>query len=111
MELSHIICQATFPLKQVNGNFHTESKENLYTYLRCNYGERQWEIGYTGIQNRYVASIGKVMWKDLMGNFLPLLLKSMENHKYSFIPFIIKLLVSDDRDLIEPAKNLLCNVI
>ncbi len=28
--------------------------------FRCNYGERQWEIGYTGIQNRYVASIGKV---------------------------------------------------
>ncbi len=61
MELSHIICQATFPLKQVNDKFHTESKENLYTYLknvfRCNYGERKWEIGYTGIQERYVASI------------------------------------------------------
>ena len=28
--------------------------------LRCNYGERQWEIGYSGIQNRYVASIGKI---------------------------------------------------
>ncbi len=27
MELSHIICQARFPLKQVNGKFHTESKE------------------------------------------------------------------------------------
>ena len=37
------------PLKQVNGKFHTKSKENLYTYLkrvfRCNYGERQREIG------------------------------------------------------------------
>ena len=64
MELSHIIYQARFPLKQVNGKFHTESKENLYTYLksmfRCNYGERQWDIGYTGIQNRHVASIEKV---------------------------------------------------
>ncbi len=25
-----------------------------------NYGERQWVIGYSGIQDRYVASIGKV---------------------------------------------------
>ncbi len=45
-------------------NVCTESKENLYTYLkivlRFNYGERQWEIGYTGIQNRYVPSISKV---------------------------------------------------
>ena len=35
----------------------------LYTYLknvfRCNYGERQWKIGCTGIQYRYAASIGK----------------------------------------------------
>ena len=64
MELSHVICQATIPLKQVNGKFHTESKENWYTYLknvlRCNYGERQWDIGYTGIQKRHVASIEKV---------------------------------------------------
>ncbi len=41
-----------------------EIKENLYTYLRnvfrCNYGETQWAIGYTGIQNRYLASIGKI---------------------------------------------------
>ncbi len=34
--------------------------ETLFGECRCNYGERQWEIGYAGIQNRYVASIGKV---------------------------------------------------
>ncbi len=28
--------------------------------IRCNYGERQWEIGYLGIQDRYAASTGKV---------------------------------------------------
>ncbi len=61
---SSLICQDRFPLKQVNGKFHTESKENWYTYLknvfRCNYGEKQWDIGYTCNQKRYVASIGKV---------------------------------------------------
>ena len=49
---------------QILFGFHIESKENLYTYLkngfRCNYGERQCEIGYTGIQDRYVGIIGKV---------------------------------------------------
>ncbi len=65
MELSHIICQARFPLKQVNGKFHTESEENLHNYLKmCLDVFMEKGNGGLAIQafitDIYIASIGKV---------------------------------------------------